>query len=100
MSSEIPRPEHAGTIHHLQSERFAQLHIAALENVELRGALARGTSQVRNRRDAAVAKVDDWEELRDRAQALKTEVLRDLAGHLESFERQATASGMTVHWAP
>lgn len=89
----------AGTIHHLQSERFSSLYPSALENVELRGALARATSLVSNRRNSAVAALDNWQELRNRAQAVKADVVSNLADHLENFERMAIEHGTHVHWA-
>ena len=92
--------QHApGKIHHLHASEFRSLHADALENVELRGALARGTGLVRNKRNLAVDAIPDFESLRDRAEALKTEILRDLAEHLETFERNATQCGTQVHWA-
>ncbi len=54
---------------------------------------------VRRKRDRAAAAVDDWEALRDRAAAIKTATLAHLADHLETFERQARARGIQVHWA-
>jgi L-lactate dehydrogenase complex protein LldF len=54
---------------------------------------------VSNRRNSAVAVVENWQDLRDRAQAVKADVLTNLADHLESFERMATAQGTQVHWA-
>lgn len=88
-----------GSIHHLRSKDFSSLVPGALANVELRGALAKGTSLVQNRRDSAAASVPEWEILRNRAEALKADVLSNLADHLEMFERNATRNGAQVHWA-
>ena len=53
---------------------------------------------VRERRDRASA-LAEWESLRDEGAALKAYAMSHLADLLEEFERRATASGMTVHWA-
>lgn len=54
---------------------------------------------VRQRRDAAVAAVPDWEALRAHASAIKEHTLTHLAAYLEQFERVAQANGLHVHWA-
>jgi L-lactate dehydrogenase complex protein LldF len=58
------------------------------------------TVRLTERRATAVAAVADWEALRERARAIKAETLARLDAHLEAFERQATARGARVHWAP
>jgi L-lactate dehydrogenase complex protein LldF len=89
----------AGSIHHLHAHQFDDLVPRALANVELRGALAKATNTIRNRRAIALEGVDDLQELRSRAKAIKTEALAHLDEHLEAFERHATANGIKVHWA-
>ncbi len=54
---------------------------------------------VREKRDAGVRTVPDWEELRERAAAIKAHALSNLAGYLEEFEKNATRLGASVHWA-
>lgn len=54
---------------------------------------------VRDKRDRAAAEVPEWEELRNRAAAIKRHTLANLAPLLEQFEAHATAHGMIVHWA-
>lgn len=54
---------------------------------------------VREKRDRAVAEVPEWEELRERAAAIKRHVTANLGSLLEEFEERATAHGMIVHWA-
>lgn len=54
---------------------------------------------IRQRRDAAVAAVPDWEALRTHASAIKEHTLTHLADYLEQFERAARARSMHVHWA-
>ena len=54
---------------------------------------------VREKRDAGVRTVPDWEELRARAEAIKAHALSNLAGYLEEFEHNAARLGAAVHWA-
>ncbi|MEP6732038.1 MAG: lactate utilization protein B [bacterium] len=54
---------------------------------------------VREKRDAAVAEVPEWEALRDLASRIKEYTLTHLDEHLEAFEAKAIANGATVHWA-
>lgn len=78
---------------------FAQRAEAALGDRQLRIALDRATGQLASRRDAGFASLEDAESVRDAARAAKMEVLRDLADHLERFERQLQVNGVQVHWA-
>lgn len=88
-----------GSIHNLCATEFHTNVQGALADVELRGALAKGTSTVQNRRDTAAASVPEWEDLRTRAAELKAHTLGTLAEQLELFEANATAHGAVVHWA-
>src|SRR6201996_3397574 len=54
---------------------------------------------IRQKRDKAAARVPDWEHLRDTASRIKDNVLSNLSGYLEQFEKEATRNGITVHWA-
>src|SRR3990172_12999136 len=54
---------------------------------------------VRAKRDSAVQSVPEWEELREKASAIKAHVQAHLADYLEQFEAQAIARGIRVHWA-
>jgi L-lactate dehydrogenase complex protein LldF len=54
---------------------------------------------VREKRDRAASAVAEWEALRSLASAIKTHTLSRLDEYLVQFERQATARGITVHWA-
>jgi len=53
----------------------------------------------RMRRDAAARQVPEWEELRTLASEIKEHTLSNLSEHLVEFEANATANGVTVHWA-
>ena len=51
------------------------------------------------KRKKAIATVDDWEGLRDRARAIKDETLLELDTYLEQFAANAENAGAKVHWA-
>src|SRR3954463_5241330 len=54
---------------------------------------------VRVKRDRAAATLPEWEELREKAAAIKAHTIAHLADYLEQFEREATRRGAVVHWA-
>ena len=54
---------------------------------------------VRSKRDKAASTLPEWEELRQRASAIKLHTMSRLADLLEEFERNATKMGAVVHWA-
>lgn len=54
---------------------------------------------VRVKRDKMAHQTADWEQLRETASRIKENVLGNLSGYLESFERRATENGVKVHWA-
>ncbi len=72
---------------------------AALSNRVLQEALGGLDGGLVARRRAAVAGLSDFEALRDQAQSIRDQTLDDLATHLETFERNASAAGSAVHWA-
>lgn len=54
---------------------------------------------MRSNRDKGVAKIPQWEELREAASQIKLDVLSKLDIYLEEFEKNALANGVQVHWA-
>lgn len=54
---------------------------------------------IRVKRDRQARSLPEWETLRDRASAIKTHTIANLADYLEQFEREATRRGAVVHWA-
>ncbi|MED7948790.1 LutB/LldF family L-lactate oxidation iron-sulfur protein [Streptomyces sp. BE20] len=78
---------------------FPQAARTALADSQLRENLKRATTTIRDKRVAAIAELDDWEQLRETAAALKARTLRHLDHHLERLESSLTAAGATVHWA-
>ncbi len=72
---------------------------AELADERLRANLARATGTIRRRRQEVVSELDDFEELRLSAAAIKDDAQSRLPELLERFERSLTAAGATVHWA-
>jgi L-lactate dehydrogenase complex protein LldF len=54
---------------------------------------------MRKKRDAAAARVPEWESLRTAGAALKAHAMSRLGELLQEFEARATARGVHVHWA-
>lgn len=54
---------------------------------------------VRSKRDLAVNQIPEWENLRQLASEIKTNVLANLGDYLQEFEKNAMANGIHVHWA-
>lgn len=54
---------------------------------------------LREKRDRESHGIAEWEQLRTLASAIKEHALTRLDDYLEQFERNATARGITVHWA-
>lgn len=55
--------------------------------------------ELRQKRDQQMAMIPEWQELRDRASAIKEHTLSQLDHYLEEFEANAVKNGATVHWA-
>jgi L-lactate dehydrogenase complex protein LldF len=71
----------------------------ALRDSQLRRNLGHATRTIRAKRNAAVAEVSDWEQLRDAGRALKDRVLRHLDDYLLELEAAVERAGGHVHWA-
>ncbi|AFM17209.1 (4Fe-4S) cluster-containing protein [Mycolicibacterium chubuense NBB4] len=72
---------------------------SALADSVQRANLAHATGTIRAKRASVVGELDNWEQLRLAAEAIKDAALHRLDEHLETFEANATAAGATVHWA-
>jgi L-lactate dehydrogenase complex protein LldF len=97
LGSPPPAPRGVGQLRGEQS--FPQAARAALADGQLRRNLGRATATIRSKRAAVVAELDDWEELRDAGQAIKTATMAQLDELLVELETRVTAAGGTVHWA-
>jgi L-lactate dehydrogenase complex protein LldF len=84
---------------HPTTETFDANARAALANVQLRGALRNATSLFGARRLEAARGLDNWEELRSQARAIKDETLLHLNQYLEEFAANAEKVGAQIHWA-
>jgi L-lactate dehydrogenase complex protein LldF len=81
------------------SQRFPDAARTALADTQLRHNLGQATATIRAKRLAAVAELDDWEELRAAGSAIKADAMARLPELLEQLEVAVTARGGTVHWA-
>lgn len=84
---------------HQPMEQFHANARSALANESQRRALRKATDTFGERRLGTLARTPDWESWRTHARTVKDHVLAHLDHYLERFERNATANGMTVHWA-
>lgn len=71
----------------------------ALADETLQRALKRVPDGFIAKRAKAFDRVDEFDQLRDTAVAIKNHTLDHIADYLEQFERNVTASGGQVHWA-
>lgn len=83
----------------LNAETFDKNAKAALRDPVLHGALRNLADNFAERRRLAVASVDDWEGLRERARSIKEETLLNLDRYLDQFVRNAERAGVRFHWA-
>ena len=83
----------------LGAPSFPEAARTALKDDQLRANLKRATTTIRDKRLAVAAELDDWEELRTAAEAIKRRTARHLDRYLVQLEEAVTAAGGTVHWA-
>ena len=72
---------------------------AKLADVKLQAALRKLQGNFVKGRADRVAELDNFEELRTHAAAIRDRALGNLDVYLEEFEKNATARGAVVHWA-
>ncbi|MEP6787755.1 MAG: LutB/LldF family L-lactate oxidation iron-sulfur protein [Acidobacteriota bacterium] len=84
---------------HLTSETFGQNARNALRDPVLHGALRHLADNFAERRKVAIASVDDWEGLREKARSIKEETLLHLDKYLLQFVDNAEHAGVKFHWA-
>ena len=84
---------------HATSETFDRNARAALADPVLHGALRNLADSFVIRRRDAIASLDDWEGLRERARSIKEETLLHLDEYLERFTDNAEKAGAKIHWA-
>jgi L-lactate dehydrogenase complex protein LldF len=71
----------------------------ALDDDTLQRALGNMKTGFIGKRAAAVARLPEFEALRDQGRAIKNHTLENLDFYLETFERNVTQAGGHVHWA-
>jgi L-lactate dehydrogenase complex protein LldF len=81
------------------SLQFKKQVTIKLADVKLQGALSRLQSRFVEGRSAVISEINDLQETRTAAAAIRDRVLNDLEHWLQHFEQQATARGAIVHWA-
>ena len=80
------------------SHDFTENAHRALGNPNLQQALSLMRSGFPGRRAAAIARLPEFEALREESKAIKDQVLEHLDFYLETFERNVVARGGQVHW--
>jgi len=84
---------------HLTSPAFKQNAKEALADTQLQSALHGIETGIVDRRRATVAKLPEFDALRDSARDIKNHTLAHLDLYLEQFESRCTAAGGHVHYA-
>lgn len=84
---------------HPRSRAFRANAAKALVDPGLQAALGKLKAGFRVKRAAAVARLPEFEALRDAGKAIKDHTLAHLDAYLETFETRAIAAGGQVHWA-
>lgn len=82
----------------IKSPEFKQNARIALEDANLQRALGNLKAGFPQKRAAAVARLPEFDQLRDEARDLKNHILEHLDLYLEEFEKNVVANGGTVHW--
>ena len=81
------------------SHAFADNARAGLADPVLRRALGMAGAGFPARRAEAIARLPEFEALRDQGKAIKDHTIAHLDFYLEIYEKNVTASGGAVHWA-
>jgi len=81
------------------SSQFKQTARIKLADPRLQGALKKLQSNFVKGRADRIAELDNFEDIRDAAAAIRDRALAHLDLYLETFETNATARGAVVHWA-
>ena len=84
---------------HLTSPAFKENAKEALADPQLQSALHGIETGIVDRRRAVVARLPEFEALRDSARDIKNHTLAHLDLYLEQFEQRCTAAGGNVHYA-
>lgn len=80
-------------------DQFRHSAFVAIDDIRLQGALDGATYKFRSSREKALAELPQADALRDHFKQIRSATLANLAEHLETFEKNATAAGAHIHWA-
>ncbi|MCH8087849.1 MAG: lactate utilization protein, partial [Chloroflexi bacterium] len=83
----------------IKTKDFVQASRKAIGDPRLQQAVRRATTNLLNGRDQAVSEVDDWEDLRDQARAIKERTIERLDEYLALLADSVTRAGGVVFWA-
>ena len=83
----------------VQSMHFKQTASAKLNDAVLQTALKKSKGKFVDGRALGVAQIDNWEDIRTHAAALRDRVIDNLDAYLIEFERNAIRGGAQVYWA-
>ena len=83
----------------VQSMHFKQTASVKLNDAVLQNAMKKAKGKFVDGRAVGVAEIDNWEDLRTHAAALRNRVIDNLDAYLLEFERNAIRRGAQVHWA-
>ena len=83
----------------VKTEKFIQSSRVAIRDSRLQEAIHKATSLAVEDRNQAAAEVEDWEELRERARAIKERTIEQLDEYLSLLADSVARAGGTVHWA-
>ncbi|MFQ5873984.1 MAG: LutB/LldF family L-lactate oxidation iron-sulfur protein [Dehalococcoidia bacterium] len=83
----------------VETDKFVQSSRIAIQDAHLQKAIHKATSLSVRERDHAAAEVENWEELRERARAIKGETIERLDEYLSLLADSVTRAGGIVHWA-
>ena len=78
---------------------FKETASLKLNDAVLQTALKKAKGKFVDGRAASVATIDNWEEIRTYAAALRDRVINNLDAYLLEFEKNAQRRGAVVHWA-
>ncbi len=82
-----------------RSAEFTARSSQALEDPILQHALINVKEGLVNRRQKSISAIENFEDWREYAAAIKTHTLANLDTYLQQYEQQVLASGGQVHWA-
>ena len=83
----------------VQSMHFKQTASNKLNDAVLQTALKKSKGKFVDGRALGVAQIDNWEDIRTFAAAMRDRVIDNLDAYLLEFERNAIRRGAEVHWA-